>query len=148
MSETRNILFCTDFSEHADTAFEHAVDQAKKYNAKLHVFHVIMPSDPCAYSPMKKSTLPDDAGRSSDSEEDLAQQAIGAMKLKYPELLKKRFLKEYTDKLVSPYIAAQMGIIDDIVLPHETRSKLINALESLKTKSVSTETKKHGNMPL
>ena len=37
MSKDINILFCTDFSEHADTAFDHAMDQAKKYNAKLHL---------------------------------------------------------------------------------------------------------------
>ncbi len=50
MSKNINILFCTDFSEHADTAFDHAMDQAKKYSAKLHLFHVIMPTDPCGRS--------------------------------------------------------------------------------------------------
>lgn len=40
MIEYKNILFCTDFSEDADIAFLHALDMAKKYNAKLHIIHV------------------------------------------------------------------------------------------------------------
>ena len=91
MSENRDILFCTDFSEHADTAFDHAMDQAKKYKAKLHIFHVIMPSDPCDYSIVAEKPSSDNANGnasgSADSDEDLAQQAIGALKLKYMDLL-------------------------------------------------------------
>jgi universal stress protein A len=40
MIKYKNILFCTDFSEDADIAFLHALDLAKKYNAKLHILHV------------------------------------------------------------------------------------------------------------
>jgi nucleotide-binding universal stress UspA family protein len=40
MIEYKNILFCTDFSEDANIAFLHALDLAKKYNAKLHILHV------------------------------------------------------------------------------------------------------------
>ena len=40
MIEYKNILFCTDFSEDASIAFLHALDLAKKYGAKLHIFHV------------------------------------------------------------------------------------------------------------
>jgi nucleotide-binding universal stress UspA family protein len=40
MIEYKNILFCTDFSEDANIAFLHALDLAKKYNAKLHIMHV------------------------------------------------------------------------------------------------------------
>jgi len=40
MIEYENILFCTDFSEDANIAFLHALDLAKKYNAKLHIIHV------------------------------------------------------------------------------------------------------------
>ena len=87
MSESRNILFCTDFSEHANTAFDHAMDQAKKYKARLHIFHVIMPSDPCGYSIGQDRQSPDSSNGSAESDEDLAQQAIGALKLKYLDLL-------------------------------------------------------------
>ena len=40
MIDYKNILFCTDFSEDANIAFLHALDLAKKYGAKLHLFHV------------------------------------------------------------------------------------------------------------
>jgi len=40
MIEYKNILFCTDFSEDANIAFLHALDLAKKYNARLHILHV------------------------------------------------------------------------------------------------------------
>ncbi len=40
MIQYKNILFCTDFSEDANIAFLHALDLAKKYGAKLHIFHV------------------------------------------------------------------------------------------------------------
>ncbi|MGD2125238.1 MAG: universal stress protein [Desulfobacteraceae bacterium] len=40
MIEYKNILFCTDFSEDANIAFLHALDLAKKYDAKIHIFHV------------------------------------------------------------------------------------------------------------
>ena len=40
MIEYKNILFCTDFSEDAEIAFLHALDLARKHQAKLHIFHV------------------------------------------------------------------------------------------------------------
>ncbi|UCB48250.1 MAG: universal stress protein [Deltaproteobacteria bacterium] len=40
MIDYKNILFCTDFSEDANIAFFHALDLAKKYNAKLHIVHI------------------------------------------------------------------------------------------------------------
>lgn len=40
MIEYRNILFCTDLSEDANIAFGHALDLAKRHQAKLHIFHV------------------------------------------------------------------------------------------------------------
>jgi nucleotide-binding universal stress UspA family protein len=87
MPKNINILFCTDFSEHANTAFDHAMDQARKYKAKLHIFHVIMPADPCANSKTTDSGGPRAAAGSTESEDDLIQQAIGALKLKYAESL-------------------------------------------------------------
>ena len=40
MVEYKNILYCTDFSEDAIIAFIHALDLAKKHNAKLHILHI------------------------------------------------------------------------------------------------------------
>jgi propionyl-CoA carboxylase beta chain len=63
-------------------------------------------------------------------------------------LLKAKFTEEYRNTFASPYIAAEVGFIDDVIMPHETRPKLINALESLRTKEVFNEKRKHGNIPL
>ena len=94
MDKSRNILVCTDFSKHADTAFMHAMDQAKKYSAKLHIFHVIMPSDPCGNSNAENSSNPDKLNEPSEAENNLAQQTIGALKQKYTDLLRNN-IKDY-----------------------------------------------------
>ena len=92
MSENRNILVCMDFSKHAETAFNHAMDQAKKYEAKLHIFHVIMPSDPCGNS----KNLPDSINLNPDAEAEnnQVQQTIGALKQKYSDRLEGN-IKDY-----------------------------------------------------
>jgi propionyl-CoA carboxylase beta chain len=57
-------------------------------------------------------------------------------------------LNEYVNKFANPYIAAERGFIDDIILPRETKVKLINAFRLLKTKVDKNPKKKHGNIPL
>ena len=121
MPKNINILFCTDFSEHANTALDHAMDQAKKYNAKLHLFHVIMPADPCARSSSMKSTDPASSPDSTESENDLVQQAIGALKLKYSELLNDSIRGyEFVVKMGSPDVEvvryAKQNGIDMIIM--------------------------------
>jgi nucleotide-binding universal stress UspA family protein len=121
MSKNINILFCTDFSEHANTAFDHAMDQAKKYDAKLHLFHVIMPTDPCGQSNSMKSPAPADSPGPAESEDDLVQQAIGALKLKYSELLNDSIRGyEYVVKMGSPDVEvvqyAKQNDIDMIIM--------------------------------
>jgi propionyl-CoA carboxylase beta chain len=64
------------------------------------------------------------------------------------EETRKKLVEEYREKFASPYIAAQMGYIDEVIEPRETRSKLIRALEMLKHKRDSNPPKKHGNIPL
>jgi propionyl-CoA carboxylase beta chain len=56
--------------------------------------------------------------------------------------------KEYADLFANPYRAAKRGFVDDVILPEETREKLILAFESLENKSESLPKKKHGNIPL
>ena len=48
----------------------------------------------------------------------------------------------------NPYVAAGRGYIDDVIEPHETRPRLINALEMLSNKRDTNPAKKHGNIPL
>jgi methylmalonyl-CoA carboxyltransferase large subunit len=57
-------------------------------------------------------------------------------------------LDDYKMKFSNPYQAASRGLIDDVILPHETRRYVVLALESLRTKRESRPAKKHGNIPL
>lgn len=55
---------------------------------------------------------------------------------------------DYRQRFSNPYVAASRGYIDDIIEPHETRQRLINALEMLSNKRDSNPPKKHGCIPL
>jgi propionyl-CoA carboxylase beta chain len=57
-------------------------------------------------------------------------------------------VNEYRNKFASPYVAAERGFIDEVIIPSETRPKLIKALRLLDTKVDSNPKKKHGNIPL
>jgi propionyl-CoA carboxylase beta chain len=57
-------------------------------------------------------------------------------------------IAEYREKFAHPYIAAGRGYIDDIIDPRETRPRLIDALDTLRTKRDRNPAKKHGNIPL
>ena len=57
-------------------------------------------------------------------------------------------IERYEKKFGNPLIAAQRGYIEDILTPRMTRSRLIADLKVLRTKQVSSPTRKHGNMPL
>ena len=57
-------------------------------------------------------------------------------------------MDDYKARFANPYTAAERGYIDDVIVPHETRPKLIRALETLKTKRVERPKRKHGNIPL
>lgn len=56
--------------------------------------------------------------------------------------------KEYANTFLHPYRAAARGYVDEVILPSQTRRKLIKALASLSRKEVSRPSKKHGNIPL
>jgi propionyl-CoA carboxylase beta chain len=55
---------------------------------------------------------------------------------------------EYTSKFAHPFIAAARGYLDDVIDPRETRPRLIDALETLRTKREPAPRRKHGNIPL
>jgi acetyl-CoA carboxylase carboxyltransferase component len=65
-----------------------------------------------------------------------------------PKATREEKLKEYRELLYNPYIAASRGYIDDVIMPSETRPKLIAALEFLSTKRETRPPKKHGNIPV
>ncbi|WP_379952899.1 acyl-CoA carboxylase subunit beta [Dokdonia sp. R78006] len=55
---------------------------------------------------------------------------------------------EYAEKFANPYRAAQRGFIDEVIMPQDTRRKLIKAFSMLENKKVELPKKKHGNIPL
>ena len=67
---------------------------------------------------------------------------------KDPDKMRRKLVDEYNDKFANPYIAAELGYLDDIIEPRDTRPKIIAALESLQNKRQSLPPKKHGNIPL
>jgi propionyl-CoA carboxylase beta chain len=56
--------------------------------------------------------------------------------------------KEYEDRFLSPFIAAERGYIDDVIMPHSTRKRIARALAMLKDNKVEMPAKKHDNLPL
>lgn len=65
-----------------------------------------------------------------------------------PAAERARLTEEYREKFITPYISAENGYIDEIILPGETRSKLYSALDMLNYKREELPEKKHGNIPL
>lgn len=69
-------------------------------------------------------------------------------KAKDPVSEKNRLIQEYSDTFATPYKAAELGFVDEIIFPEQTRLKLHQALEMLKNKRDKLPAKKHGNIPL
>jgi len=65
-----------------------------------------------------------------------------------PEKIRQEKIAEYRDQFANPYIAASLGMVDDVIDPRETRIKLIQSLEMLNNKQENRPWKKHGNIPL
>jgi propionyl-CoA carboxylase beta chain len=56
--------------------------------------------------------------------------------------------KEYEERFLSPFIAAERGYIDDVIMPHATRPRIARALAMLRTKQVEMPARKHDNLPV
>jgi len=67
---------------------------------------------------------------------------------KKPEEKWKEKEAEYANLFANPYNAAQRGFIDEVILPQDTRRKLIKAFSMLENKEVERPKRKHGNIPL
>jgi propionyl-CoA carboxylase beta chain len=61
---------------------------------------------------------------------------------------RERLVEEYRNNFASPFRAAELGYIDHIILPEQTRAMLIQALEMLENKRFSIPERRHGNIPL
>jgi propionyl-CoA carboxylase beta chain len=63
------------------------------------------------------------------------------------ETRRTELIADYEEKFNNPYVAAELGLVDEVIEPRETRYKLIRALEVLRTKREKMPPKKHGNGP-
>jgi propionyl-CoA carboxylase beta chain len=65
-----------------------------------------------------------------------------------PEARRKELIDDYVEKFASPYRAAQLGFVDRILFPRDTRSVLIRAFAQLENKVEERPSRRHGNIPL
>ncbi len=65
-----------------------------------------------------------------------------------PDERRSKLMDDYKARFANPYVAAERGYVDDVVVPHETRPKVIAALHALQTKRGEPPKRKHGNIPL
>ena len=65
-----------------------------------------------------------------------------------PAATRKEKIEEYNEQFSNPYCAAARGYVDAVIVPSETRPRLIDALEALSTKREMRPAKKHGNIPV
>ena len=56
--------------------------------------------------------------------------------------------KNYEDRFANPFVAAERGFIDEVIMPRTTRKRIARAFASLRNKSASMPWKKHNNIPL
>ncbi|MEK6608265.1 MAG: acyl-CoA carboxylase subunit beta [Myxococcota bacterium] len=59
-----------------------------------------------------------------------------------------RLVAEYREKFANPYVVAELGYIDEVIRPRDTRAKLIRGLATLRNKRQESPARKHGNIPL
>lgn len=78
--------------------------------------------------------------------EIIFKKEIAAAQDPQAKLLEKE--SEYAEKFANPYRAAERGFIDEVILPQETRRKLLKAFSMLENKKVELPNRKHGNIPL
>jgi propionyl-CoA carboxylase beta chain len=64
------------------------------------------------------------------------------------EATRARLVADYRKTFASPYKAAELGYIDAVIKPEETRPRIIDALQMLETKKDQNPPRKHGNIPL
>ena len=105
-----------------------------------------------AYDVMASKHLGADVNFAYPSAEIAVMGPAGAVNIIFrnekDEEAKANRVEEYRENFANPYKAAELGYIDEIIYPKETRKKLIAALDMTKTKRDENPPKKHGNIPL
>ncbi len=105
-----------------------------------------------AYDVMSSKHIGADVNFAYPTAEIAVMGADGAVNIIFRNVLsdedRQKAVEDYKDTFSSPYKAAELGYIDEIIYPKQTRYKLIEALEMTSNKSKSNPSKKHGNIPL
>ena len=106
-----------------------------------------------AYDVMSSKHIRADVNYAWPTAEIAVMGAKGATEILYrselgdPDKIAQR-TKDYEDRFANPFIAAQRGFIDEVIMPHSTRRRVARAFEMLKTKEAEAPAKKHDNIPL
>ncbi|MEM8570728.1 MAG: acyl-CoA carboxylase subunit beta [Pseudomonadota bacterium] len=106
-----------------------------------------------AYVVMASKHLRGDVNYAWPSAEIAVMGAKGAVEILYrselgdPEKIAAR-TAEYETRFANPFVAAEKGFIDEVIMPHSTRKRVARAFASLRTKQASNPYKKHDNIPL
>ncbi|GLQ55960.1 acyl-CoA carboxylase subunit beta [Devosia nitrariae] len=106
-----------------------------------------------AYDVMASKHIRADVNYAWPSAEIAVMGAKGATEILYrSELTDKekiaRRTAEYEARFANPFVAAERGFIDDVIMPHGTRRRVVRAFETLRGKRAQGPVKKHGNIPL
>jgi propionyl-CoA carboxylase beta chain len=104
-----------------------------------------------AYDVMSSKHIGADLNYAYPTSEIAVMGSDGAVSILYRNISeedRKEAVEKYRDTFASPYKAAELGYVDEIIYPKQTRLKLIQALDMTKNKSKSNPPKKHGNIPL
>ncbi len=106
-----------------------------------------------AYDVMSSKHIRGDFNYAWPSAEIAVMGAKGAVEIIFradmndPEAIAERE-REYKERFANPFVAAGLGYIDDVIMPHGTRRRIVRALKSLKGKKIENPWKKHDNIPL
>ncbi|HXY58190.1 MAG TPA: acyl-CoA carboxylase subunit beta [Methylocystis sp.] len=106
-----------------------------------------------AYDVMASKHLRGDVNYAWPSAQIAVMGAKGAVEIIFradlgdPEKIAQR-TKEYEDRFLSPFVAAERGYIDEVIMPHATRKRIARALALLRKKKLENPWKKHDNIPL
>jgi len=65
-----------------------------------------------------------------------------------PDAERVRLVAEYETRFANPYVAAARGYVDEVILPSETRARVVDAMAMLEGKRQAVPARKHGNIPL
>lgn len=110
-----------------------------------------------AYDVMSSKHLRGDINLAYPTAEIAVMGADGAVNIIFRNAIKEakdaaaektRLVRDYEEKFANPYVAAEIGYIDEVIEPALTRKRLIDSLEMLKNKRDTNPPKKHGNIPL